>query len=383
MIEIDTTGEVEIGTKTLKYSTNYNANICIVDGTSTNVKDRLMIRQCGTDGYLKLYRYNLNGYFNYTYIENGAANLSHRDCYSYLRYYENTTTPSTNVTLLSIKPYTVTFDNNGGTGSMNRVYLNEPGEITLPECSFTAPEGCHFGGWTIGPSAAMQPGETYTIYDSQESITVRPIWMRYIDSVLIVALVDSVQAGNLSPFEMETMTEHLTIKEFGTWTCWVYWSETDGAWLEFEGDPVAVADGTHYGVRIVCDLDDGYEFNDNYSLVLNGVHLENVGHNFIEKRLVYDYVFIDLGEVPSTSGEENNNPEENSKSQEKNNPEEEPAVGATQAQPEPKGLSAGAIVLIVIGSVIVLGAGGFAIYWFVIKKKTWADFTKIFKKKQK
>ena len=45
------------------------------------------------------------------------------------------------------------------------------------------------------------------------------------------------------------------------------------------------------------------------------------------------------------------------------------------------GLGAGAIVGIVIGSVAVAGVGGFALFWFVIKKKTWADFLAIFKKK--
>jgi hypothetical protein len=34
----------------------------------------------------------------------------------------------------------------------------------------------------------------------------------------------------------------------------------------------------------------------------------------------------------------------------------------------------------VIGSVLVVGIGGFAIFWFVIKKKTWADLLAVFKK---
>ena len=46
----------------------------------------------------------------------------------------------------------------------------------------------------------------------------------------------------------------------------------------------------------------------------------------------------------------------------------------------PKGLSGGVIALIVILCVLVLGCGGFAIFWFVIKKKTFADFIAIFKK---
>ena len=47
-----------------------------------------------------------------------------------------------------------------------------------------------------------------------------------------------------------------------------------------------------------------------------------------------------------------------------------------------KGLGTGAIVTIVIISIIVLSIGGFALVWFVIKKKTWADFISLFKKRE-
>ena len=42
-------------------------------------------------------------------------------------------------------------------------------------------------------------------------------------------------------------------------------------------------------------------------------------------------------------------------------------------KPSKSGLSGGAIAGIVIGSVAVAGIGGFAIFWFVVKKKTFAD----------
>ena len=45
------------------------------------------------------------------------------------------------------------------------------------------------------------------------------------------------------------------------------------------------------------------------------------------------------------------------------------------------GIIAGIVTGIVIGSVLVAGIGGFALVWFVIKKKTWADFLALFKKK--
>ena len=48
--------------------------------------------------------------------------------------------------------------------------------------------------------------------------------------------------------------------------------------------------------------------------------------------------------------------------------------GETPPAPKKEGLSGGAIAGIVIGSVLVVGLGGFAVFWFVIRKKTFADF---------
>ncbi len=48
--------------------------------------------------------------------------------------------------------------------------------------------------------------------------------------------------------------------------------------------------------------------------------------------------------------------------------------------PEKTGLSGGAIAGIAVGSVAVVGLGGFSLFWFVIKKKSFADLIAIFKK---
>ena len=60
--------------------------------------------------------------------------------------------------------------------------------------------------------------------------------------------------------------------------------------------------------------------------------------------------------------------------------EDIPATYLTNPSVEPtKGLPVGAIICIVIGSVILLGLGIFAILWFVVKKRNFSDLVKLFK----
>ena len=57
-----------------------------------------------------------------------------------------------------------------------------------------------------------------------------------------------------------------------------------------------------------------------------------------------------------------------------------PSSSSIEEPTENNGLSGGAIAGIVAGSVVVAGVGGFSIFWFVIKKKSFAELIAIFKK---
>ena len=61
---------------------------------------------------------------------------------------------------------------------------------------------------------------------------------------------------------------------------------------------------------------------------------------------------------------------------------EDKSSGGGEITPPAKkdGLSGGAIAGIVIGSVAVAGLGGFAVLWFAVKKKTFADLGVALKK---
>lgn len=66
--------------------------------------------------------------------------------------------------------YTLTFDANGGTGSMTPI-ADLTGEYTLPANGFTAPSGKQFKGWSLTTDGAI-----VTKVDMTENRTVYAIW---------------------------------------------------------------------------------------------------------------------------------------------------------------------------------------------------------------
>ena len=63
---------------------------------------------------------------------------------------------------IPVTTFTVSFNANGGSGSMSSVTINEGEQFELPICSFVAPNGQEFAGWTVGETL-YQPGEKLTV----------------------------------------------------------------------------------------------------------------------------------------------------------------------------------------------------------------------------
>ena len=66
--------------------------------------------------------------------------------------------------------YTVSFNANGGTGTMQPV--DAAGEYELPECTFTAPVGKQFKGWSASLNGEVIDGETYLVEADTELFAV-------------------------------------------------------------------------------------------------------------------------------------------------------------------------------------------------------------------
>jgi hypothetical protein len=68
--------------------------------------------------------------------------------------------------------YNVSFDANGGTGTMDPVADVNGGEYAIPECAFTAPEGMVFKGWATAADGAVIDGKATLAADT----TFYAIW---------------------------------------------------------------------------------------------------------------------------------------------------------------------------------------------------------------
>ena len=196
--------------------------------------------------------------------------------------------------------YTVTFDANGGTGTMDESE-NLYGTFTIPENGFTAPEGKQFKGWAYTADGEIISETSFTI---QKDITLYAIW-------------EDIPGDDNTGGDTGDNS-----------------NENQGAIPE-QNDP----NHTHsYSDEWKQTADEHYKECACGAKQYKGAHIDSNANGSCD---VCGYVITESND------------------------------GA---------LGAGAIIAIVAGSVVVGGAGIFALVWFVIKKKTWAEFLAIFKK---
>ncbi len=82
-----------------------------------------------------------------------------------------------------IGPATITFDSNGGTGTMDSVKVDRDSSYTLPECTFTAPTGMKFIGWALSADGVGIVDDRMTV---TEDITFYAVWEACPDGIQTV-----------------------------------------------------------------------------------------------------------------------------------------------------------------------------------------------------
>ena len=107
--------------------------------------------------------------------------------------YERTVTPP------APTEFIVTFDANGGTGSMEPVTVEEGSRYVLPACGFTAPAGQEFKAWEIG-GVEYNAGDGYVVLGNTE---IKALWK---DSAVIPTTFTITFNANGGTGSMEPVT---------------------------------------------------------------------------------------------------------------------------------------------------------------------------------
>ena len=119
-----------------------------------------------------------------------------------------TVTANTTVTAvwedIPVVTYTVSFDANGGTGTMPDV-TGVSGEYTLPANSFTAPDGKQFKAWSVG-GVEKAAGDKITV---TANTTVTAVWEAIEYNVTVTGGTASVGTG--TPITKATMGTTVTL----------------------------------------------------------------------------------------------------------------------------------------------------------------------------
>jgi len=255
---------------------------------------------------------------------------------------------------IPVVKFDITFNANGGTGTMQGVEF--AGTYTLPICEFTAPDGKQFKGWATTANGEVINGTTYNV---TADVELYAIWE---DTPVVNYTITFNANGGTG-----TMQAVEYVGEYTLPTC--TFTAPDGK--QFKGWALAsdgeVIDGT-YNVTANVEL---YAIWENIP-----AHEHNHGTAW-ESDANNHWNECSCGDKANIGAHEDN--DNNGKC---DTCDYQMTNVAPENPEQPKdGLGTGAIIGIVVGGVVVLGLGGFALVWFVIKKKSFADLVAIFKKK--
>ena len=138
--------------------------------------------------------------------------------------------------------FTVSFDSNGGSGTMSPVEVEE-GLYELPTCTFTAPSGKVFDYWSIPSSSTKYQPENYI--NVTGNVTVSANWKNAVAQTYSITYVSNGGSGSMSK----------TTGEEGEWVYLAYCSFTAPSGKEFDYWSVdGVAKEEHTAIQLTKDF---------------------------------------------------------------------------------------------------------------------------------
>lgn len=179
--------------------TGRNEAICMENGTN------MSIELIGDGTYIEGGNNSLYGGYNiclksgtingYTYdpikvsLEGGydyyTINSNKTESYKNKKYTESQFVRVSRSETLTVVPHNnfikLTYNANGGRGTMANPLIDDEGKFTFPECQFTPQTGCHFKGWQVeGNATIYKAGENKQFKLSDNGKSINAIWEKHV-----------------------------------------------------------------------------------------------------------------------------------------------------------------------------------------------------------
>ena len=107
------------------------------------------------------------------------------------------------------KYITISFDPNGGTGTMQPMKVKSGENFTLPECTFTPPEGKEFAGWLAENGKVFPAGD---IVSSVGSSVLKATWKDTGAAEITISFNPNGGTGSMQPMKVKS-GENFTLPE--------------------------------------------------------------------------------------------------------------------------------------------------------------------------
>ncbi|MBR2930537.1 MAG: hypothetical protein IKC32_04840 [Clostridia bacterium] len=324
------------------------------------------------------------------------------------------------ISYLHIYPYyRIEYNANGGTGEMlpeEQFY----GELTIPECNFEAPEGKRFLGWALALDGELLTGETFTpmkdaiLYAIWEDIphehSYGAEWKKDATSHWHECeCTDKQDLGEHTDLDHNDVCDVCSFELPHVHYYPDLWrSDNESHWHECAcGEKTDLAEHPDEGGDEICDVCEAeivhvHSYGTDWQTDASSHWHECKCTDKAELAAHIDADYNSLCDVCSYELPPHVHSFGDWRQTDDGGHCKECACGEKQHVGahvdsnengtcdicgfgldtlEAGGLGTGAIVGIVVGSVAVLGVGGFALVWFVIKKKSFGDLLAIFKKR--
>ncbi len=179
--------------------TGYNEAICMENGTNmsidligngTYIEGNNNSLYGGSEICLKSGTINGHTYFQINVsLEDGynyyTINSNKIESYNNKKYTESQLVSVSRFETLTVVPHNnlikLTYNANGGRGTMANPLIDDDGKFTFPECQFTPPTGCHFIGWHVdGNAAVYKAGENKQFKLNDNGKRINAIWENHV-----------------------------------------------------------------------------------------------------------------------------------------------------------------------------------------------------------